>query len=246
MFTSAGCIENSQTGGFEMSLSEFQRRVPSLHVSGADRTWFPKWLAGYADYVRTASDQPLAVDHERVVGFLRSLRDNRIPAWRRLQAARAIEAYQATVLRTDGLSFEPIKSKLRELARLETTVGSQVEGYDPKLVTGEGNAGRMDDREPEAIRKLRGRLRVLHHKRSTEKAYVNWVRRLIRHLDDDRVHQRSACEGQHAPPGRVNKDRGGRVDGAASWPRPADVPAHGWRRTSTSRMPLTSNQRRLF
>ena len=96
--------------------AESRRRLVSKIEAGGDRTWFPKWLAGYADYIQMVSDQPLAVDHERVVGFLRSLGGNRNPSWRRRQAARAIEAEQATVLRSDGLSVDSINSKLRELA----------------------------------------------------------------------------------------------------------------------------------
>jgi hypothetical protein len=40
-----------------------------------------------------------------VIGFLRNLRDNQVQAWRRLQAARAIEIYQTTVLRTSVVDF---------------------------------------------------------------------------------------------------------------------------------------------
>lgn len=31
-------------------------------------------------------------------------------------------------------------------------------------------------------------MRRLHHPKSTETAYVGWIRRLIRHLDDDQLH----------------------------------------------------------
>ena len=46
-----------------------------------------------------------SVTEAEVVKFLRSLRDNGTPAWRRLQAARAVEAYRNLVLGTEEASL---------------------------------------------------------------------------------------------------------------------------------------------
>ena len=176
-----------------MSLDEFKRRVVHLRCSEADRTWFPKWLEGYAQHHRADSREPLAFDTERVIGFLRALRDNRVAAWRRLQAARAIEAYQELVLRRHAVDFHPIKQKLDEIARRERVIGQPGGGVGGS-VAGEGNEGVLDQREPEVIRRMRGRLRVLHYRKSTEDAYIGWIERLIRHVDDERLERYGEAE----------------------------------------------------
>ena len=83
--------------GVTMSLTLFQRRIRGASLGKAERTWFPKWIDGYRRHCRMELDQDLPVTESLVIGFLRSLRDNRIAAWRRLQAARAIELYQEIV-----------------------------------------------------------------------------------------------------------------------------------------------------
>ncbi|WP_323379688.1 integron integrase [Stieleria sedimenti] len=119
--------------------------------------------------------------------FLRSLLASKIPAWRRLQATRAIEAYQGTVLRTAVVDFRPIRDKLTEISRrYQGAVGDDKE-YDATLVAGEGNEGVIDEVDPECIRRMRATLRRLHHPKSTEDAYVGQLKKFIRHLDDDRL-----------------------------------------------------------
>lgn len=127
---------------------------------------------------------PLAVTHERVLGFLRSLRDSGVAAWQRLQAARAVEWYQALVLRSAEVDFSLFKQKLGELAEVERRAGGEAIG---KGMPGEGLPGEIDADEPESVRAMRVRMRVLHHPKSTETAYVGWVKRFIRHVDDERL-----------------------------------------------------------
>lgn len=43
-------------------------------------------------------DDLIPVERDLVIGFLHKLRDRQVPAWRRLQAAQALEIYQATIL----------------------------------------------------------------------------------------------------------------------------------------------------
>jgi integrase-like protein len=59
--------------------------------------------------------------------------------------------------------------------------------YDPQLVAGEGNAGALNQNEPESIQRMRAKLRMLHHPKSTEDAYVGQVKKFIRHLDDSHL-----------------------------------------------------------
>ncbi|MDM4019258.1 integron integrase [Roseiconus lacunae] len=176
-----------------MSVNQFRQCLAVMNLPEEDQTWFPKWLGSYASMptVRARSNphDGIAVDRDLVIAFLRKLLASEIPAWQRLQAARAIEAYQNTVLRNAVVDFRPIREKLTEIARRPSDIdGAHEDGeYDPSLVAGEGNEGAIDDREPECIQRMRGTLRRLHHPKSTEEAYVGQIKKFIRHLDDDRL-----------------------------------------------------------
>jgi integron integrase len=174
-----------------MSKALFEQRLAGLQLSQGDRQWFPKWFDGYATHCKADIGLTVPVERERVISFLQSLRDNRVPAWRRLQAARAIESYQGLVLRTIEVNFQPIKSKLDEIARREKVTGSAA-AAGRTIVAGEGNPGCIDAEEPPVIQKMRRRLRMLHHPKSTETAYIGWIERLIRHLDDERLEKYGA------------------------------------------------------
>ncbi|QEG42743.1 phage integrase N-terminal SAM-like domain-containing protein [Roseimaritima ulvae] len=168
-----------------MSVSRFKRRLQRSGIRKADVEWFPRWLDGYCRHHRLDPDRQLEISQDRVVSFLQSLRDNRFPAWQRLQAARAIEAYQLQVLGKQVLDFAFIRGKLEEIARWEQLeLGTQPEGQST-LVLGEGNPGRIDPAEPDAVRRFRERMRVIRHPKSTEDTYVGWIKRLVRHADDE-------------------------------------------------------------
>lgn len=170
-----------------MATNQFRQQLAVLNVTPIDSEWFPKWVEAYEASLPVRAKQnnrPLVpVELDLVIGFLRQLRDNRVEAWRRLQAARAIELYQSTVLKTSVVDFRPIRDKLREIDRKEK-LGYSAEGIVDDPVPGEGNPGKIDKAEPAAIQRLRTRLRVLHHTKATENAYVGQVNRFMRHLDD--------------------------------------------------------------
>ncbi len=177
-----------------MSLSEYLRRLDSARLPKNEREWFPKWLAGYIQHHRLPDDQ-VPVEEALVLSFLRSLRDSNVPAWRRLQAARALEAYQQLVLRKPSVDFHPIRLKLQQLTRRESLMDEAIrcgvnlssDASDAHAVEGEGNSGLVDDNEPPVIQQMRRTLRTLHHPLSTETAYIGWIKRLIRHLDDEQL-----------------------------------------------------------
>ncbi len=161
-----------------MSVETFCRNLPSLPYGKNDRNWFPKWIRRYAGGLRRGKTDELPVDESVVIRFLQSLRDNGVPAWQRLQGARAVETYREHVLETDQPSLVAIKRTLQRLAAQErsgvsnaTDNGQEV----PDVV------GPLPSNEPELIGRLRGELRRLDYKYKTEKAYVNWVNRFIRH-----------------------------------------------------------------
>jgi len=98
---------------------------------------------------------------------------------------RSVEWYQALVLKRSDVDFAPFKRKLGELAEADKRTGA--ESKPGEGMAGEGLQGQIDPGEPEAIRVMRARLRVFHHPKSTETAYVSWVQRFIRHLDDEHL-----------------------------------------------------------
>ncbi|QDT01776.1 site-specific tyrosine recombinase XerD [Rubripirellula lacrimiformis] len=167
-----------------MSVELFRQRLSRAQLHPNDLAWMPQW---FDEYARLQQDdgEPLKVETSRVLAFLRSLRDRGVPAWQRLQAARAVEWYQALVLRNDEVDFVHFKQKLGELAEVEKRAGVAVENGGG--MPGEGLPGLIDPNEPAAVRKMRARMRVLHHPKSTEQAYVGWLVRFIRHLDDENV-----------------------------------------------------------
>ena len=176
-----------------MSADRFCQCLAIMNLSADERLWFPRWVEGFARFHRVMDawehgTGDLPVDREAVIAFLRSLRDRGVAAWRRQQAARALETYQATVLRNSVVDFQPIRKKLQEIERIEQrSGGAGVLPGEAQRVEGEGNTGVIDLTEPSAIQRMRGDMRVLHHPKSTEVAYVGWVARFIRHLDDERL-----------------------------------------------------------
>ena len=180
-----------------MSRELFRHRLSRVQVHPNDLKWMPVWLDEYARPQATVAGQELVVETETVLAFLRGLRDRGAPAWQRLQAVRSVEWYQALVLQRTDVDFAPFKQKLGELAEAEKRSGVESkpgEGFAGEGFAGEGLPGEIDPGEPEAIRAMRARLRVLHHPKSTETAYVSWVQRFIRHLDDD-LHARDESSG---------------------------------------------------
>lgn len=159
-----------------MSVDDFCRSLPNLPVGKNDRVWFPRWIRRYAGFLKQARDQTLRVDEAELVQFLRSLRDAKLPAWQRLQAARAIEAYRQHVLGTTHPSLVKIKQTLQRLAAQERQQpGSRQTDLEPV------SPGVLRDDEPQVVRQLRAELRRLRYRNSTEKAYVGWVKRFIGH-----------------------------------------------------------------
>lgn len=179
-----------------MSLCRFQQRIRVASLSKAEAVWFPRWLDGYRQHCRLDDQTTLPITETLVIGFLRSLRDNRVAAWRRLQAARAIELYQEIIPGVDKLDFGPIKRKLHEIAKLENAgqIPGEMTSRERERVPGEWNPGKLDHKEPKIIRRMRGRMRVLGQLRSTEKAYVSWIVRFIRHVDDERLEKYGEAE----------------------------------------------------
>ena len=98
-----------------MSVDTFCRLLHGTKLGKNDKKWFPKWLRRYAETVPSV-DGNLPVTEAEVIRFSRSLLASNTPAWQRLQAVRAVEAYRNLVLRSQRPSLEPIRRKLSRLA----------------------------------------------------------------------------------------------------------------------------------
>ena len=169
-----------------MSILKYQRCLAIKKLSDKERYWFPKWLKGYVQFHKLPADSDFPVSIERVVQYLRSLRDSGVPAWQRLQAARAIQLYADVIQRSEHADLSAIINKLRELSGRDRRAGVENAG-GAKLIAGEGNPGKLKQTEPKIVQDMRARLRLMHHPLSTEKAYIGWVLRFIRHVDDERL-----------------------------------------------------------
>ena len=121
----------------------------------------------------------LPVSQEEVIQFLRSLLQSRTPAWQRLQAVRAIEAYRDLVLQARVPPLDEIRQTLSRLADQERAVGPG--SSRPGVADERHLIGQIDPNEPGVVQKMRGELRVRHKSLETERAYVGWVQRFIQH-----------------------------------------------------------------
>ena len=158
-----------------MSVEYYCSSVRQSSLSPADQKWFPAWIRRYAEAVK-ATRGPLPVTREGVIDFLRMLRDRDTPAWQRLQATRAIEAYRSLVLETDSPSLQDIRSTLSRLADQEEIA---TRGDGPGRKDERRLVGVIDSREPAIIQKSRRELRIRYRAYRTERAYVSWIKRFL-------------------------------------------------------------------
>ena len=161
-----------------MSVEIFCRNLPSLPFGKNDRKWFPMWIRRYAGSLKRGKTDALSVDEPEVIRFLKALRDNGTPAWQRLQAARAVEAYRQHIVKKDQPSLVAIKQTLQRLAAKER---NQVSGSSAAGQTTSDVVGPLPANEPEFVTRLRRELRRVGHQYDTEKAYVGWIKRFIKH-----------------------------------------------------------------
>ncbi len=151
-----------------MSVADFGAQLKQAKLRKVDQTWFPRWLKRYAGTVRE-KDGYLPVSKSEVVGFLQILRDRGVPAWQRLQAARAIDWYCRVVLQRAEPAMIEIKQTLDRIATREKVTGG--------LPDAPGVVGFIDPNEPQFLQSLRREMRLRRMALQTERSYVGWVRR---------------------------------------------------------------------
>jgi len=74
-----------------MSVSKVAKALRASRLRRNDRTWFERWISWYAGYCGAKYEQPIPVERDLVIGFLRKQKGMGKATWQRLQAARAIE-----------------------------------------------------------------------------------------------------------------------------------------------------------
>lgn len=171
-----------------MSVELFRERLNRSRLHPNDIKWMPSRFSQFAAG-RPVVDGLVWFDTDDVLKFLQKLRDAKVECWQRLQAARSLEWYQMMVLRVSTVDFTEFKLKLQEMA--EKQKRSQVSKDSPLLddegIAGEGKPGLVDPNEPRPVQELRARMRFLHHPISTEDTYAGWIRRLVKHFDDENL-----------------------------------------------------------
>ncbi len=105
-----------------MTVRKFCGLLHDAKLGKNDKKWFPKWIRRYASAINVAEGN-LSVTEDGVIRFSRSLRDNGTPAWQRLQAVRAVEAYRNLVIGSDEPSLVEIRRTLGRLADQERAFG---------------------------------------------------------------------------------------------------------------------------
>lgn len=151
----------------------FVQKLSTAAYGEKDRTWFPRWIERYASSVSKKNDQlPITID--LVTSFCRSLLKNKTPAWQRLQAVRALEAYRDLVLGQSTPCLQHMRKELARQAAVERNLLPNGQAIAPKDIV-----GRIDTSEPEIVQRMRRELRLQFKQLETERAYVGWIRRFI-------------------------------------------------------------------
>ena len=161
-----------------MSVELFSRLLDECDLNAESKLWFPMWVERYAVFLKLSAKDPLEIARESVINYLKSLRDIRVPARQRLQAALAVEFYRDLVLSRDKPNLKDVIHKLKQKTEQEQFQDQRPVVTDTRLTELERA---IDPAEPIVIQTLRRECRLLHYSIRTEKAYVGWVERFLTH-----------------------------------------------------------------
>lgn len=161
-----------------MSVAKFCAILPGTKLLVTDKEWFPRWIRRYASSCGDPAGT-LPVSENLVVPFLQALRDHGTPAWQRLQAVKAIDAYRALILNAEAPHLQHIRLTLSRLAEQEKVAGATP--GSPGNCDERHLVGHIDPSEPAVIQQVRRELRLRHKALPAERAYVGWLIRFIQH-----------------------------------------------------------------
>jgi integron integrase len=171
-------VPDGQNDENQVSIKQFEKELAVAAYRSDDKTWFPKWIARYASATKQSRTEVLVVSVDRVVSFSKSLLNNGSPAWQRLQAVRAVEAYRDLVCLDGHPSLLAIKRTLERIVAQEKDASPGVRD-EAQIV------GVIDPDAPQIIQDLRRELRLQGKLMRTELAYVKWVQRFLNHFATD-------------------------------------------------------------
>ena len=171
-----------------MSVVEFQRRLHGAKYAQNDVKYFPLWIRRYSQSV-TEDHGRLPVSVASVKAFSRSLLETGTPAWQRLQAVRAVEAYRDLVLGTGEPGLGEIRQVLQRRAAEEHEETGAAGASRPGVDDERHLVGVLDPHEPQCLQELRRELRVRRKALETERAYAGWVSRFMRHCGSEDLRQ---------------------------------------------------------
>ena len=154
-----------------MGTARFPTILRRANVSGPDAVWFPMWLERYAQFLEKQQLTDLSVTRELVLAFLRSLLAQDVPAWQRRQAVQSIICYRSEVLKSQHPDLEVT------LSRLVDSEGRRPDEFGARSAQ---MPGRINENDPELIRRMRTELRTRHYSLRTETAYIGWAERFMR------------------------------------------------------------------
>lgn len=159
-----------------MSVDRFEVTLANGKYSKAECTWFPQWWLRFREFLMDQHLLPADVDQTIVIRFLQQIKSSGTPAWKRLQAVQAIDAYFRDVLirPIDGLDF--VIATLSRVASQERLMGDD----RPASVNEAADLiGVIDPDEPAMLQRVRREARVSGLLRRTELAYVGWIKRFL-------------------------------------------------------------------
>jgi len=83
-----------------MSYKKLTSMLKSVQLRANDRIWYGRWVDEYRRFCRVTPNDPIRINRDWVIGFLRKQKAKGRQAWQRLQIVKAIEFYQTAVLGT--------------------------------------------------------------------------------------------------------------------------------------------------
>lgn len=171
-----------------MSLETFRKELSISKFSKNQKLWFPKWILRYSCFLHPESTpnppsnstekplpttaiqcQDLATDN--VIRFCKQLKSSGTPAWQRLQAVQALNAYRHLVLQSNDPSLQPILDTLQQHVDRQPGRGGLAD--EPHIV------GIINPNEPELLQDTRRQLRLMGKSMRTERAYLKWIRQFL-------------------------------------------------------------------
>lgn len=142
-----------------MSADKFYRISATLQIAKVNQDWFPKWIFRFASHLKANRDTDLEVTTDLVIVFLKQLRDSEVPAWKRLQATRAIQCYRSEILKRKEPTLDFICAKLHEVAAMEGGSSElQIDSEHEKMV-----AENIDSSLSKHLQAMQGALRLRHY-----------------------------------------------------------------------------------